>query len=274
MTHRGQRPAVRLALQLPGQERSRPADLHRPGTCPVGMTVIARHPGRRRRALVVDPQARRQGRRGPRLHEQDAGSGSRRTRSPRGRSRLSSPASAPSSAAATTRTCTRRVIGMQTDDYKAWYADKVEQLKGAKTEVAAEHEDAGGRAEQRASNRGEGGGANWEPRPNLTSRPACRGARAPPDHRPPRRARRRAGPRGSRRPITRRSGSSTSPRSLVFFVLGGVEALLMRLQLARAGEHAADAGALQPDPHDARDDHGLPGHRPGAGGLRELPRCR
>ena len=42
---------------------------------------------------------------------------------------------------------------------------------------------------------------------------------------------RRAGRRGSRRPTTRGSGSSTSGPSRVFFVLGGVEALLIRLQL-------------------------------------------
>ena len=37
------------------------------------------------------------------------------------------------------------------------------------------------------------------------------------------------------------------------------------------GQHAADAGALQPDPHHARHDHDLPGRRAGVGGLRELP---
>ena len=38
---------------------------------PVGMTVLLDHHRRRRRPLVVDPGARRQDGRGPRLHEQD-----------------------------------------------------------------------------------------------------------------------------------------------------------------------------------------------------------
>ena len=58
---------------------------------------------------------------------------------------------------------------------------------------------------------------------------------------------------------------------LVFFVLGGVEAMLIRGPAGGAGQHAADAGALQPDPHHARHDDDLPGRRAGVGGLRELP---
>ena len=37
------------------------------------------------------------------------------------------------------------------------------------------------------------------------------------------------------------------------------------------GQHAAHAGAVQPDPHHARHDDDLPGRRAGVGGLRELP---
>ena len=67
---------------------------------PVGMTVLARHHLRRRRALVVDPEARRQDGRDPRLHQQDVVQGHQAGRSTR--------ASAPSCAGATTRTCTAR----------------------------------------------------------------------------------------------------------------------------------------------------------------------
>ena len=58
---------------------------------------------------------------------------------------------------------------------------------------------------------------------------------------------------------------------LVFFLLGGVEALLMRIQLGDAGQHVPDAREVQPDLHHARDDDDLPGRRAGVGGLRELP---
>ena len=44
---------------------------------------------------------------------------------------------------------------------------------------------------------------------------------------------RAAGSTGSPPPITRRSGSCTCSPTFLFFIMGGVEALLMRLQLAR-----------------------------------------
>ena len=44
---------------------------------------------------------------------------------------------------------------------------------------------------------------------------------------------------GSRRPTTSGSGSCTWSSTFVFFILGGVEALLMRLQLGQAEQHAA-----------------------------------
>ena len=39
----------------------------------------------------------------------------------------------------------------------------------------------------------------------------------------------------------------------------------------RPGQQPAEPGEVQRDPHPARDDDGLPGRRPGLGGLRELP---
>ena len=64
-----------------------------------------------------------------------------------------------------------------------------------------------------------------------TTRWACSPARGP----------RRAGGRGSARSTTRRSASCTAPSSLFFFVIGGVEALLIRSQLAAPGQKLLSA---------------------------------
>ena len=45
--------------------------------------------------------------------------------------------------------------------------------------------------------------------------------------------------------------------ALAFLVIGGVEALIMRLQLARPDKAPADAGNVQPDLHHARHDDDL-----------------
>ena len=58
--------------------------------------------------------------------------------------------------------------------------------------------------------------------------------------------------------------------TFVFFIIGGVEALLMRLQLASADSTLVDARDLQRAGHDARHDDDLPVHRAGARGLRQL----
>ena len=79
---------------------------------------------------------------------------------------------------------------------------------------------------------------------------------------------------GSRPPITRRSGSSTSSRPLFFFLVGGVEALLMRIQLGAPDNTFLDPDDLQPALHDARHDDDLPGRRADLRRLRELPACR
>ena len=70
---------------------------------------------------------------------------------------------------------------------------------------------------------------------------------------------RREGLRLGRRPsITSASASSTSSTALFFFCVGGCEALLIRLQLARPNGTLALARRVQPDLHDARHDDDLP----------------
>ena len=96
----------------------------------------ARHRVGRRRALVVDPGARRQGRRDPGLHEQDV---------------VPIPLDAIPRADSVVykgqcaELCGRnhadmlaRVIGLRYDDWKAWYDSKAEQLQQAQDEAAAE----------------------------------------------------------------------------------------------------------------------------------------
>ena len=55
---------------------------------------------------------------------------------------------------------TARVIGMRTEDYKRWYADKVQALKTAKTKVAAQQKALPSRTE------GEARQPPTQPRPN------------------------------------------------------------------------------------------------------------
>ena len=99
-----------------------------------------------------------------------------------------------------------RVIGMRMADYKKWYADKVQQVKTAETDVAEQQK----QLTEGASKTAETGGEDGERMSDHCDRVGAR--RSSPDGRQPR-ARRAAGPRGSPRPITRRSGSCTSPPS-------------------------------------------------------------
>ena len=58
--------------------------------------------------------------------------------------------------------------------------------------------------------------------------------------------------------------------SLVFFLAGGVMALLIRTQLATPRHGFRRSRRLQPALHDARHDDDLPGRRPDLRRLREL----
>ena len=108
---------------------------------------------------------------------------------------------------------------------------------------------------------------------HRTDRPRRLAAR-PADHRPRRRARAR---RGWTSWVTttdhKRIGIMYLVLTFVFFMLGGVEALLMRLQLGAAEQHAADAADVQRAVHDARDDDDLPVRRADHGRLRQLLRA-
>ena len=61
--------------------------------------------------------------------------------------------------------------------------------------------------------------------------------------------------------------------SLVFLVLAGLMALVMRLQLAQANADIIGAGSLQRARHDPRNDDGVPRRRPDPRRVRELPRA-
>ena len=99
-----QRPAVRVALPATPARTSllAYADMVVPGR----HDRHAGHHGRRRRPLLVDPEARRQDGRRPGLRQQDLVPDPAGRHPGRARSRWSTTASAPSCAAATTRTCT------------------------------------------------------------------------------------------------------------------------------------------------------------------------
>ena len=61
--------------------------------------------------------------------------------------------------------------------------------------------------------------------------------------------------------------------TFVFFCLGGVEALMMRLQLSVPSQHADHLRALQPAADAARDDDGVPVRRAGVCGVWQLLRA-
>ena len=105
---------------------------------------------------------------------------------------------------------------------------------------------------------------------------AMSAATTPLDQRRRRRTRRTsaARSRGWRPSTTSGSASSTCVTALFFFAVGGVEALLMRLQLARPNAQARLARGLQPALHDARHDDDLPRRHAGARRLRATTSCR
>jgi cytochrome c oxidase subunit I len=59
--------------------------------------------------------------------------------------------------------------------------------------------------------------------------------------------------------------------AMFFFIIGGIEALLIRVQLAQPDGTLLSADALQPGLHDARHHDGLPGRHAHRRGVRQLP---
>ena len=167
-----------------------------------------RHHGRRRRPLVVDPPARRQDGRDPRLHQQDLVQGDA------GPARSS--ASAPSCAGATTPTWSRRCAPSPSTSIKPWVDRQATDIETARKEgaQAARGAPEGPAGSRRAARVGK------TPRPMATTQRETETTTARLTQRRPQilaHARRAgshaAGPRGSRRPTTRRSGSCTCTRS-------------------------------------------------------------
>ena len=65
----------------------------------------------------------------------------------------------------------------------------------------------------------------------------------------------------------KRIGILYGASAFMFFLVGGIEAIIMRLQLARPRQHARERAALQRAVHDARHDDDLP-RRDAAVGVR------
>ena len=76
---------------------------------------------------------------------------------------------------------------------------------------------------------------------------------------------------GSRPSTTRRSRILYGTTAMLFFLVGGVEALLIRVQLAQPERHGALGGPVQPVLHDARHHHDLPHGHAARRRVRQLP---
>ena len=184
---------------------------------PVGHDRDARHPVERRRALVVDPGARRQDGRAAGLHEQDVVQGDRAGRA--------GPASAPSCAGATTPTCTRTVIGAAVRRVAGLVRPAGGRHRGRREGRPAEERKQAPRTRGATESSGETGPTMaiaetttaGAPRPQIITHEV------------------RPEPTGWTSWITttdhKRIGILYLWTVAVFFVLGGVEALLMRVQL-------------------------------------------
>ena len=61
--------------------------------------------------------------------------------------------------------------------------------------------------------------------------------------------------------------------AMVFFFVGGIEALLIRAQLAQPDGTILIGRHVQPDVHDARHHDGVPLRDADGGGVRQLPRA-
>ena len=232
---------------------------------PVGVDGDARHPRPGRRALLVDPQARRQVRRRSPAHElhvvQDPGR--------QGRARLPRPV--------------RRALRAQPREHdrggrgrharrssSSGSSDRRRDIKAADA-AAARAAQAGRRRPDPRSDPTE---TPWQ-QPTPT-KPGPRRSRPVPQiaahgvERPPQ----RAGPRWLTTTDHKKIGIMYLVTTFVFFMMGGVEALMMRLQLGAGGQHAADAADLQRAVHDARHDDDLPVRRADHGRASATTSCR
>ena len=68
----------------------------------------------------------------------------------------------------------------------------------------------------------------------------------------------------------KRIGILYGATAFFFFLMGGIEALLLRIQLGAAGQHLPVARDLQPAVHDARHDHDLPRDHAAVGDVLQL----
>ena len=186
-------------------------------------------------------------------------------------------ASAPSCAGATTRTCWPACAPCRSTSTRRGTTDRRPTSRPRATGGRRSASEIRGAAREPAQSSPSRKDCPRRPWPSPQSHPRdddrrpARGRRSSRTRSGPRR---RAGRRGSPRPITRRSGSSTSTRPSSSSCLGGVEALLLRLQLGVAGQHLPDAGEVQPALHDARHDDDLPGRRAGVGRASRTTWCR
>ena len=129
----GQRPAVRVALQLP--RHGQPARLHRHGR----PGRHDRHPGHHRRRRRRTPGGSRSSAASStrsRATRTRRGSRSRRARSPTGQKQVVYTGQCAELCGRNHANMYARVIGMRMADYKKWYADKVQAVKDAETAVA------------------------------------------------------------------------------------------------------------------------------------------
>ena len=223
---------------------------------PVGMTDHARHRVQGRRALVVDPAARRQDGRGPGLHEQDLvpdparrdarGRGPRRLRGPVRRAVRPQPRR---HARPRDRPAVRRLAGVA--------------RRARREEIKTAEEDGGRRSARSASRR---------PRRRVAS------------GRHPGAARRSSPTRSSGRGAAGSTWLTTTDHKKIGILYLGDGPRLLRDRrrrgaadadpARRAGQHVPDAGEVQRDLHPARDDDDLPGRRPGAGRASRTTSCR
>ena len=125
-----------------------------------------------------------------------------------------------------------RVIGMRMPDYKKWYADQVAGSSRPRRPTSpSSRRRSRPQQDRRPVTRRTRRGPTWQPRPNPPA-PACESARARRSSPTAPSARRRGWTSWITTTDHKKIGIMYLATVLVFFVLGGVEALLMRTQLA------------------------------------------